>query len=145
MKKLNDEGILLFESLLVVLLTVSLLMIPTVFSKTIIKEVEAQLFIEELQSSLTATQNYAVLSRNWTMMDISASTGKISFNILTEENHYLTHQLILPEIITTPTNKRFVFNGGSGNLQSFSTVYFDIDGVRHSLVFQLGSGRYHWN
>ena len=144
MKKLNSEGILLFEMLLVLFIATSMLIIPTIFSKKIIKDTATQLFIEELQSGITASQNYAVLSGKWSAIDVSAYNNVITFKAMSQENHYLTHRLEMPENITTPSNKSYLFNGGSGNLQSFSTLYFDIDGTRHKLIFQLGSGRYRW-
>lgn len=144
MKKLNSNGFLLFETLLVLFIATSILIIPTIFSKKIIKDTATQLFIEELQSGITASQNYAVLSGKWSAIDVSASNNVITFKAMSQENHYLTHRLELPENITTPSNKSYLFNGGSGNLQSFSTLYFDIDGIRHKLIFQLGSGRYRW-
>lgn len=144
MKKLDSSGILLFELLIVLFIVTSILIIPTIYSKKIINDTATQLFIEELQSGITTNQNYAVLSGKWSSIDISARTNRITFKVMSQEGHYLTHSLELPKNITTPSNKQYIFNGGSGNLQSFSTLYFDIDGVRHALIFQLGSGRYRW-
>ncbi|MEG0268331.1 MAG: competence type IV pilus minor pilin ComGD [Carnobacterium sp.] len=145
MKKMNSSGMLLFEMLIVLFIATSMLIIPTIFSKKIIKDTATQLFIEELQSGITASQNYAVLSGKWSSIDVSADTNTITFKAMSQENHYLAHRLDLPKNITTPSNKQYLFNGGSGNLQSFSTLYFDIDGIRHGLIFQLGSGRYRWD
>ncbi|WP_035029256.1 competence type IV pilus minor pilin ComGD [Carnobacterium mobile] len=145
MKRLNCQGMVFIEMLLVLLITATMLSVPTVFSQKIIKDTATQLFIEDLQSSITMAQNHAVLSGNWSVIDVSAKKGMISFRTFPEAEKEVTYQLQLPENVTTPSNKQYIFNGGSGNLQSFSTLYFDIDGIRHGLVFQLGSGRYHWD
>ncbi|MCA9765374.1 MAG: hypothetical protein KC455_03030 [Carnobacterium sp.] len=144
MKKIDSSGVLLFEMLVVFFIVATLLIIPTVFSKRMIKDATTQLFIEELQSGITASQNYAVLSGKWTAIEVSARNNMITFKTMSKENSYSEYDLELPENITTPSNKQFTFNGESGNLQSFSTLYFDIDGIRYGLIFQLGSGRYRW-
>ncbi|WP_034550863.1 competence type IV pilus minor pilin ComGD [Carnobacterium funditum] len=144
MKKINSSGLLLFEMLVVLFIATSMLIIPTIFSKKIIENTATQLFVEELQSGITTSQNYAVLSGKWSSIDVSARNNDITFKAMSQENHYLEYRLQLPKNITTPSNKQYIFNGGSGNLQSFSTLYFDIDGIRHGLIFQMGSGRYKW-
>lgn len=145
MKRLNCRGTVLIEMLLVLLITAVMLSIPTVFSQKVIKDTATQLFIEDLQSSITLVQTHAVLSGKWSIIEVSAKKSVISFRMFPEAEKEVMYQLHLPENVTTPSNKQYIFNGGSGNLQSFSTLYFDIDGIRHGLVFQLGSGRYYWN
>jgi len=144
MKSLNEKGILLFEMLLVLLIAASLLLIPTIYTKQTKNTLENQLFVEELQSHMTAIQNYAILSGNTTTMIVSSQYKTIQFKVIDDEQNELNQLIHLPETITTPDRKTYYFNGYSGNLRNFDTLVFFINNIRHTMAFQLGSGRYNW-
>ncbi|MBT2731296.1 competence type IV pilus minor pilin ComGD [Carnobacterium sp. ISL-102] len=144
MESLNEKGILLFEMLLVLLIAASLLLIPTIYTKNTKNTLENQLFVEELQSHMTAIQNYAILSGNTATMIVSSQYKTIQFKVIDDEQNELNQLIHLPETITTPNRKTYYFNGYSGNLRNFDTLVFFINNTRHTMAFQLGSGRYNW-
>ncbi|WP_035053926.1 competence type IV pilus minor pilin ComGD [Carnobacterium pleistocenium] len=144
MKSLNQKGMLLFEMLLVLLIAAGLLLIPTIYTKQTKITLENQLFIEELQSHMTAIQNYAILSGNVTTMIVSSQYKTIQFKVIDDEQNELNQLIYLPEMINTPNRKTYYFNGYSGNLRNFDTLVFFINNKRHTMAFQLGSGRYNW-
>lgn len=144
MKSLNENGLLLFELLLVLLIAVGLLLIPTIYTKQIKINLENQLFTEDLQSHVTTIQNYAILSGNATRMIVSSEYKTIQFQVIGDESNELNQLIHLPETITTPERKTYYFNGYSGNLREFNTLVFFINKERHTMAFQLGSGRYNW-
>jgi len=100
--------------------------------------------VEELQSHMTAIQNYAILSGNTTTMIVSSQYKTIQFKVIDDEQNELNQLIHLPETITTPDRKTYYFNGYSGNLRNFDTLVFFINNTRHTMAFQLGSGRYNW-
>lgn len=144
MKSLDEKGMLLFEMLLVLFVAAVLVLIPTIYTKQTKKQLENQLFIEEFQSHMTAIQNYAVLSGQVTMMTVSSQYKTIQFKVIGDEQNELNQLIYLPETITTPTHKNYHFNGYTGNLRIFDTLVFYINQERHTMTFQLGSGRYKW-
>lgn len=144
MKSLNEKGMLLFELLLVLLITAGLLLIPIIYTKQTKNTLENQLFVEELQSHTTTIQNYAVLSGKATRMIVSSEYKTVQFQVIGDERNELNQVIYLPETVTTPERKTYYFNGYSGNLREFDTLVFYINKERHTMAFQLGSGRYNW-
>lgn len=144
MKSLNEKGMMLFELLLVLLITASLLLIPIIYTKQTKNTLENQLFVEELQSHTTTIQNYAVLSGKATRMIVSSEYKTVQFQVIGDERNELNQVIYLPETVTTPERKTYYFNGYSGNLREFDTLVFYINKERHTMAFQLGSGRYNW-
>jgi len=144
MKILNEKGLMLFELLLVLLIATGLLLIPTIYTKQTKINLENQLFIEEMQSHMTAIQNYAILSGKVTVMIVSSQYKTLQFKVIDDEQNELNQLIYLPETVTTPTYKVYHFNGYSGNLRVFDTLVFYINEERHTMTFQLGSGRYKW-
>lgn len=145
MRRLDDNGMLMLELLLVLMISASLLLLPSLYSKKAMERLEVSLFKEQLESSITAIQTYSILAGIPTTMTVSAEYKRIDFKVFWEEDHYLNQRLLLPGNMTTPVQKRYQFLGNSGNLSRFDALNFDINGERHSLIFQLGSGRYRWN
>lgn len=144
MKSLNEKGMMLFELLLVLLITAGLLLIPIIYTKQTKNTLENQLFVEELQSHTTTIQNYAVLSGKATRMIVSSEYKTVQFQVIGDERNELNQVIYLPETVTTPERKTYYFNGYSGNLREFDTLVFYINKERHTMAFQLGSGRYNW-
>lgn len=144
MKSLNEKGMMLFELLLVLLITAGLLLIPIIYTKQTKNTLENQLFVEELQSHTTTIQNYAVLSGKATRMIVSSEYKTVQFQVIGDERNELNQVIYLPETVTTPERKTYYFNGYSGNLREFDTLVFFINKERHTMAFQLGSGRYNW-
>lgn len=144
MKPLNENGMTLFEMILVLMITAGLLLIPTIYTKQTKTTLENQLFMEELQSHLTTIQNYAILSGKSTRMIVSSEYETVQFQVVGDEQNELNRLIYLPETITTPNHKTYLFLGYSGRLYSFDTLVFFINKERHTMAFQLGSGRYIW-
>ncbi|AGY81237.1 MULTISPECIES: competence type IV pilus minor pilin ComGD [Carnobacterium] len=144
MRELDEKGMLLVELVLVLFIAAALLFIPTIYTKQTKIHLENQLFVEELQSQLTAIQNYAVLSGEVTAMIVSSQHKSIQFRVIDDEQNELNGVIYLPETVTTPTYKVYHFNAYSGNLRNFDTLVFFINNERHTMTFQLGSGRYKW-
>ena len=144
MRELDEKGMLLVELVLVLFIAAALLFIPTIYTKQTKIHLENQLFVEELQSQLTAIQNYAVLSGEVTAMIVSSQHKSIQFRVIDDEQNELNGVIYLPETVTTPRYKVYHFNAYSGNLRNFDTLVFFINNERHTMTFQLGSGRYKW-
>ncbi|WP_407372247.1 competence type IV pilus minor pilin ComGD [Carnobacterium sp.] len=144
MNPLNEKGMILFEMLLVLFVAAVLVLIPTIYTNETKNQLDNQLFIEEFQSQMTAIQNYAVLSGQVTMMTVSSQYKTVQFKVIGDEKNILNKLIYLPETITTPTYKTYYFNGYTGNLRNFDTLVFFINKQRHTMTFQLGSGRYKW-
>lgn len=144
MKSLNEKGMMLFELLLVLLITAGLLLIPIIYTKQTKNTLDNQLFVEDLQSHTTSIQNYAILSGKSTRMIVSSQYKTIQFQVIGDEQNELNQLIHLPEMVTTPERKTYYFNGHSGNLREFDTLVFFINKERHTMAFQLGSGRYNW-
>ena len=141
----NQKGFLLLESLLVLAIAASLLFIPPLLSRDVISATEGELFKQQLESSVTATQNYAVLSGKMTKIELSKQNKHIKFSLLDNPSHSLNHRLIFPESVSAlSTTKVFHFLGGSGNIRELDSMAFTIDGKRAVFKFQMGSGRYEW-
>lgn len=141
----NQKGFLLLESLLVLAIAASLLLIPPLLSRKVISATEGEFFKQQLESSVTATQNYAVLSGKMTKMELSRQNQKIQFSLLNSPEHSFNHTLDFPESVTALSKtKVFHFLGGSGNISDLDSMSFVIDGKRAVFKFQMGSGRYEW-
>ena len=126
------------------LIAAGLSLFPTIYTKQTKNTLENQLFVEELQSHTTTIQNYAVLSGKATRMIVSSEYKTVQFQVIGDERNELNQVIYLPETVTTPDRKTYYFNGYSGNLREFDTLVFFINKERHTMAFQLGSGRYNW-
>ncbi|MFL2100133.1 competence type IV pilus minor pilin ComGD [Desemzia sp. FAM 23991] len=141
----NQKGFLLLESLLVLSIAASLVLIPQLMSRSATAAIEGDLFKRNLESSVTATQNYAVLSGKMTKVELFRQNRKITFTVLEDKNHPFNHTLFFPESVSSLTNAiEIYFLGGSGNIKNLDSITFNINGENTKLKFQLGSGRYDW-
>lgn len=141
----NQKGFLLLESLLVLSIAASLLLIPQMMTKRATASVEGELFKQNLESSITATQNYAVLSGKMTKVELLPQNRKIVFTVLADKNHSFNHTLVFPDSVSSLSNTiAFYFLGGSGNINNLNSIIFKINGEKAKIKFQLGSGRYEW-
>lgn len=142
---LNQKGFLLIESMLVLVIAACLLLFPPMLSKEIIAVQEANLFKQQLESSVTATQNYAIVTGKRTKVELFPQNRKIVFNVLDDRQHSFNHILPFPKnVSSTSTTKIFYFGGGDGNISGLDSISFTINGKREKFKFQLGSGRYDW-
>lgn len=141
----DRKGFLLFESLLVLMIAASLLLVPPLLSKNILSVHEASFFKQQLESSVTATQNYAVLTGKRTKMELFPQNRKITFELLGDEQHSFNHTLFFPEKVSSNSlTKVFYFGGGTGNISGLDSISFTINGKQEKIKFQLGSGKYEW-
>lgn len=141
----KEAGFLLIESMLVLLIAASLLLIPAMLSKDVIAKQEGAFFKQQLESSITATQNYAILTGKMTKLEIFPQNRKITFSIVEDKNHSFNHTLFFPETVSSPGDTwAFYFLGGSGNIKYLNSMVFKINGKEETIHFQLGSGRYTW-
>lgn len=141
----NQKGFLLLESLLVLSIAASVLLIPQMMSKSATAAIEGDMFRQNLESSVTAAQNYAVLSGKMTKIELFRENRKITFTILEDKNHLFNHTLDFPDSVSSLTNAMEIyFLGGSGNIKNLNSITFKINGKSAKFKFQLGSGRYEW-
>lgn len=141
----NQKGFLLLESLLVLSIAASLLLIPQLITKRATAVIEGDLFKQNIESSVTATQNYAVLSGKMTKVELFRQNRKITFTVLEDKNHSFNHTLVFPESVSSLSNTLEIsFLGGSGNIKNLDSITFMINGEKEIFSFQLGSGRYEW-
>lgn len=139
--KKTNQGFTLLETVLVLIVSSIVLLMPTLIAKSVIEEVKRNLFFEEFQSKLTSMQTVALLSNERAKITV-LKAGKIKYEMEGQPAHRLNKALFLPEKLTTPTDKVFYFNSGTGNVSSFSTIYFNSSKKQYQFKFQIGSGRY---
>lgn len=141
----NQKGFLLLESLLVLSIAASLLLIPQMMTKSATVAMEGELFKQNFESSVTAAQNYAVLSGKMTKIELFRQSRKVTFSVLDDANHSFNHTLAFPDSVSSSTNAIVIyFLGGSGNISNLDSITFKINGKSAKFKFQLGSGRYEW-
>lgn len=141
----DQRGFLLLESMLVLSIAASLLLIPQLMTKNATAAIEGDLFKQNLESSVTAAQNYAVVSGKMTKVELFRDNRNITFTILEDKNHLFNHALIFPDSVSSLTTTRVIsFLGGSGNIKDLDSITFKINGEIVKFKFQLGSGRYEW-
>lgn len=139
--KKSNQGFTLLETILVLIVSSMLLLMPTLITKSVMEEVKRNLFFEEFQSKLTSIQTAALLSNERGKITI-LKAGRINYEVEGQPAHRLNKALFLPEKLTTPTDKVFYFNSGTGNVSNFSTIYFNSSKKQYQFKFQIGSGRY---
>lgn len=141
----DQKGFMLLESVLVLSIAASLLLIPPLLSKEILAAHEGDFFKQQLESSVTATQNYAVLTGGMTKVELFPENRKIEFTLLENKQHPFNHLLAFPDTVaSSSTPKVFYFGGGDGNIGGLNSMSFTINGKSEKFKFQLGSGRYDW-
>lgn len=141
----DKNGFLLLESLLVLVIAASLLLVPPLLSKNVLAVHEASFFKQQLESSITATQNYAILTGKRTKVELFPQNRKMTFALLDEKQHSFNHTLVFPEKVSSNSlPKAFYFGGGNGNISGLDSISFTINGKQEKFKFQLGSGRYEW-
>lgn len=141
----DESGFLLMETMLVLLIAASLLLIPPMLTKKNLAAHEGTFFKQQLESSITATQNYAVLTGKRTKVELMPQNKYIAFTVLDTKPHSFNHTLFFPESVSSKSlTKEFYFGSGSGNISGLDSMTFEINGKTEKMKFQLGSGRYEW-
>lgn len=138
----NEKGFTLLESLFVLSIFLLIISVSMLLLRPHNVQLERQLFFSQLQADLLYAQQYALtnqklVSVNFPLPDKFYYVRKQSGELLIKREY--------PESITASegSQKLYFRYHSNGNISSFGSIFFYIDGERYQMTFQLGRGRFY--
>lgn len=150
MKRNQDAGFTLIETLITLLVISLLLLMPTLSFEKITKSMQTDLFFRELSSNITLMQNHAILTGHKTVVEFVPQENLIRFKedkSSLGSTHPIYREMYLQEEVYEFYGNDYgqvAFNGWTGNITSKNgwTTYIQTSEGLYKIVFWLGSGRF---
>lgn len=137
---LNQKGFTLTEMLLVLSITVFLTSFVPPLVVSLKQELEASIFLQSLQEDLLLAQRWAMTRR--TAVTFTYFTN-IKMYYIRESNGDLIIKRSLPPNISITKGKMNTFNYSfNGMINSFGTMYINVDNEVYRLVINIGRGSF---
>lgn len=137
----NNKGFTLLESLFVLSVFLLVVSLSFILLKPNNIQLEKQLFFTQLQADLLYAQQYALTNQKL----VSVNFVPENFYYVRKQNGEVLIRREFPDrIIPSEGSQKLYFRYYSdGNISSFGSIYFYIDGERYQMTFQLGRGRFY--
>lgn len=105
-------------------------------------QLEKQLFFTQLKADLLYAQQYALTNQKLVSVNFVIPE---KFYYIRKQNGELLIRREYSDVITVSegSQKLFFRYHSNGNISSFGSIYFYIDGERYQMTFQLGRGRFY--
>lgn len=144
LKRMNNKGFSLLESLLVLFILSLLLLIPPTVSSSYKNRIQEELFLYEVKKQISFMQNYAVVTGDLTSFRTFPEYDKINFRLTYDRQHPYSRDVYLPETVSLePPGRLYTFQRKTGYNTELERITFNFEKEKVEIVFQMGGGKYY--
>ncbi|MDQ0156403.1 competence type IV pilus minor pilin ComGD [Robertmurraya andreesenii] len=138
----NEKGFTLIESLIVLSIFLLIISLSSLLLRTQSIQLEKQLFFTQLKADLLYAQQHAITSQK--LVSVNFVIPEKFYYIRKQNGEILIKREYSDKITVSEGSQKLFFRYHSnGNISSFGSIYFYIDGERYQMTFQLGRGRFY--
>lgn len=138
----NEKGFTLLEAIFVLGIFLLIVSLSTLFLRPHSIQLEKQLFFSQLKADLLYAQQYALTNQK--VVSVNFVNPEKFYYIRKQSGELLLRREYSNEIkVLEGSQKLFFRYHSNGNISSFGSIYFYIDGERYQMTFQLGRGRFY--
>ncbi|MFC6347242.1 competence type IV pilus minor pilin ComGD [Vagococcus carniphilus] len=142
MKRTNNAGFTLIESLLVLLTITIFLAVPLISLKHWKEKIKVEMFLNQVERRIQQTHQSAIIEQHGTKISQSADSNFLKFEYYHHDVLYREF-LYVEEPLNLRTIKTIEFLPGSGNIKEIEGIKIEDSLNKRNIIytFQLGSGK----